>query len=863
MNELTKFLVEGILNEETEKAVALFGGGFKPPTKGHLEVVNQGIKQNPEISEVKILVGGGERNGFTQDQSVKIWNLYNDVGFINKPATIIPVSSPFTYYKNYLKDNPDDKVYVFIGSRPDDEKDQMDVKQRSEFVKKYSDNVIPVEVSTTGGVSGTLARKLFKTDLDGFRNMFPENLLDIDFKKILDILNNKSTDNTRKSTPKATEPLTPLNEDPKKGTGKKPKGSGRRLYTDEDPKDTVGIKFSTRQDIVDTLNKKSFKAKSHARQSQIINLIHQRVRAAYGRAKDPAVKKRLKTGLDYITDKKEASKKKTQRLKKKKLNENATYSSKIDYKQQIKDLTKHMIKKGMNILPLPKVIFKHGDQENASQFLGKTAYYSPSDMTVVLYTEGRHPKDIVRSFAHEMIHHIQNLEDRLENINTTNTTEDDNLNDIEREAYTKGNMTFRNWTDSLDGEEVTSLNEVSAMSTDLQTQKITINFEIDGKKISETITLAMSPDSRGLFEVGENVGKYNGLSAEEAESYNETPDDVYVYGMVNTMNDGKDIYFWTNGARLAGAAKNVGAMPAILEQLSHEGLHLGRSLIAKHINGNGYPTADWPSIGEQDNDEIDEETLATVVGVAVEQITKPFLKMASQYIPMLSELPELNEAIVGEKIECDNCGWNWNIVDGGNDLYMCHKCGHDNEPENGDPFGLKAYARELVKEVFSKTVIINMDVVNTALKNGIFIDSQETDENAIAIIDAAPQGKVPHPVFLDFYAKFDKYFGEENDKRILDEFGLEQILTNILNLPNEDVQIVMNHYNTTDQDNVEWFEQHDNELEKEEEFNIPGFDSSQDDHETVVNYRKQQLAKSLEEQERVRIFNPNCGCDKT
>ena len=105
-------------------------------------------------------------------------------------------------------------------------------------------------------------------------------------------------------------------KDPKKGTGKKPEGSKRRLYTDEDPKDTVGIKFSTRQDIVDTLNKKSFKAKSHARQSQIINLIHQRVRAAYGRAKDPAVKKRLKTGLDYITKRKEASKKKTQRLKK-------------------------------------------------------------------------------------------------------------------------------------------------------------------------------------------------------------------------------------------------------------------------------------------------------------------------------------------------------------------------------------------------------------------------------------------------------------------------------------------------------------------------------------------------------------------
>lgn len=239
-------------------------------------------------------------------------------------------------------------------------------------------------------------------------------------------------------------------------TYKKPKGSGRRLYTDEDQKENI-----------DPKSQKKHKGKS----------------APFGSAYEP-------------------------------LNENATYSSKIDYKQQIKDLTKHMIKKGMNILPLPKVIFKHGDQENASQFLGKTAYYSPSDMTVVLYTEGRHPKDIVRSFAHEMIHHIQNLEDRLGGINTTNTQEDDNLNDIEREAYTKGNMVFRNWTDSLDGEEVTSL----------------------------------------------------------------------------------------------------------------------------------------------------------------------------------------NEKIVGKKIECDNCGWSWNIVDGGDDLYICHKCGHDNEPENGDPFGLKAYARELMED---------------------------------------------------------------------------------------------------------------------------------------------------------------------
>lgn len=103
-------------------------------------------------------------------------------------------------------------------------------------------------------------------------------------------------------------------KDPKVGTGKKPKGSGRRLYTDEDPTDTVSVKFRTAADIRKTLSKKSFKSKSHKRQSQIINLIHQRVRAAYNNAKDPETKKRLKTAFEYAKKRKEASKKKTERL---------------------------------------------------------------------------------------------------------------------------------------------------------------------------------------------------------------------------------------------------------------------------------------------------------------------------------------------------------------------------------------------------------------------------------------------------------------------------------------------------------------------------------------------------------------------
>ena len=64
-----------------------------------------------------------------------------------------------------------------------------------------------------------------------------------------------------------------IETDPKVGTGKKPKNSDRRLYTDENPKDTVSVKFRTKKDIIDTLNKESFKSKSHMRSPYFFVLI--------------------------------------------------------------------------------------------------------------------------------------------------------------------------------------------------------------------------------------------------------------------------------------------------------------------------------------------------------------------------------------------------------------------------------------------------------------------------------------------------------------------------------------------------------------------------------------------------------------
>ena len=398
-------MVDGILNEDKQEIVAIYAGGFKPPTAGHFQVVEEALAKYPEIDKFLVIVGTGVRDQIEQSESLLVWEMYQD--YLPMKVEIIPAKKPaISEVYSYAKNNPEETIYWVIGARDGNEDDMLDITSRTRAIDKSEDkyNNVEVKVITTsdGGMSGTNARKaLIANDKEAFFKFLPAKVKEKD--EIFTILKPAVTEEEGKAAPY---------------------GSGY-----------------------------------------------------------------------------------------KKLNEHSMGSS-IDLESQIDRLTQHMIDKGYNIEPLPSLELIDDDVENAGEFLGKTAYYNPNTQTIVLYTHGRHPKDIARSYAHEMIHHIQNLEGRLEGISTTNTQEDDYLNDIEAEANLKGTMTFRNWTDSL------------------------------------------------------------------------------------------------------------------------------------------------------------------------------------------------NEAIVGGKIECDNCGWDWNIVDGGDDLFICHKCGHDNTPlDEGfdkklgkDPFGLEQFARELMTE---------------------------------------------------------------------------------------------------------------------------------------------------------------------
>ena len=95
--------------------------------------------------------------------------------------------------------------------------------------------------------------------------------------------------------------------DPKKGTGKKPKGSDRRLYTDENPKDTVSIKFATVADAQATARKVKNINKPFARKIQILTVMEQRAKVA-GKNKQAQIAKKAK---EQIRSKNKAKTRKT------------------------------------------------------------------------------------------------------------------------------------------------------------------------------------------------------------------------------------------------------------------------------------------------------------------------------------------------------------------------------------------------------------------------------------------------------------------------------------------------------------------------------------------------------------------------
>jgi len=594
---LVNELIKGLLpEEEGKKTIGVFGGGFKPPHKGHFEVLKTALDENPEIDEMLVFIGKGERDGITQEESYKIWEIYGKY-LPFKVKYIKSTKPPIQLIYNTAKENPESEVLWVIGAREANDQDFTDISSRTKGITKYS-NLELRTIVTKGGTSGTAARNAAKVSKEKLDEFLPSFLSKKEKQDIFVLLSNS-------------------------------------------------------------------------------------------------------------------------------IMENASYSQTIDIKKEIAKLTKYMLDQGKNITPLPKLIFKNGDSANAQEFLGKTAYYDPDSMSIVLYTEGRHPKDIVRSFSHEIEHHVQNIEGRLGNITTTNTQEDDHLNKLEQEANLKGTMTFRNWTDGLNenlNDGLYPFKVIDKTYGDGDNSLITVEYEF------------ITPTNP--YRVEFYSGEYN----PESKTFDLS------FGVHNGDFNSLDTFQMTGEGNARKIFKTLLTIvedfidKEEVEKIVINGTDLKRKRIYKTLfQSSPSKISDKIELNELNTQEI--KYWALYANIFDYLNNKDYEQKYQKLLPKLKgeQLNALNyfyeeyflkdspllkvntsEAIVGDKIECDNCDWSWDIVSGGDDLFLCHKCGYDNTPLNENILPQEKFAQETGKdwarESLRVLVLKNYDLENYVIK---------------------------------------------------------------------------------------------------------------------------------------------------
>ena len=432
--------------------IALYPGAFKPPHRGHFNVVKSLLdgsyngtiynkddyqdkasslfkgnnSDKPKIDKVIIFIGGGERNGIDKDEATHIWNIYKK--HLGNVEIVDGQKNPMFAAKDYARENTESEFVAVTGIRG--EEDFVDLRRVTTF--NNVDNVQGLAFASApgSGVRATDFRKnILSGNLDTIVDFFPEELSREEILNILNDLKDKIV----------AEILGSNIEGFVEGYFTEENRYNKDGYDEGDIKLMGDMILPTSKMVVlqaeeDTYNRGLLVTSNEDKSYDV----------AYW-ADDKT--KPYPIGIEI--DGKEVAKDATivKFMFHPEMKEEVE-QTKPQLKDYITSLTEYMLDNGMNIEPLPEVKLRK-DEANASNFFGKTAYYDPNAREIVLYTLGRHDKDIVRSYAHEMIHHMQNLQGTLHNIQTQDTTADSKLLELEKEAYTLGNITFRNWEDNL------------------------------------------------------------------------------------------------------------------------------------------------------------------------------------------------------------------------------------------------------------------------------------------------------------------------------------------------------------------------------------------------------------------------------
>ena len=420
LEKVAQTLAEAL--DDGSEVVALYAGGFKPPHLAHFENAKF---LSTQADKIVIFIGPKIREGvkITAEQSKAIWEIY--AKYINVPVEIqVSRVTPVLDIYEWIDANQDKVTRIITGAMADEmgkfagiEKGKAKGTYKNVEIKE-----LPVIVDKEDSkFSATDIRKSEQFLLSG--KWMPKVVSKEDKQAILDIIAPQKEDSVEDKMLTAVD----------------------NVFESFFPKKTK--KEVIQEGSAGTPIQPSGAIPSKDRE----NLIHlfSQLKSTINSEKYTVVFEQDRIGV-YIKTYADVSFDQTPQQKT--LPEGAE-QEKFDYTPYIGSLLEYMLDEKMNITPLPEVKIRY-DEEQANDFFGKTAYYDPNKQEVILYVMNRHPKDVCRSFSHEMIHHMQNIEGRLEGLaGTTNTNEDDYLQEIEKEAYLKGNITFRNWEDSLKNSE--------------------------------------------------------------------------------------------------------------------------------------------------------------------------------------------------------------------------------------------------------------------------------------------------------------------------------------------------------------------------------------------------------------------------
>jgi len=154
------------------------------------------------------------------------------------------------------------------------------------------------------------------------------------------------------------------------------------------------------------------------------------------------------------------------------------------------------------------------DNDNANNMLGYTAHYQPDKKVVTVYISNRHPKDVLRSLAHELVHHSQNCRGDLQNSQTEEgyAQKDPHMRKMEEEAYLKGNMMFRDWEDSCKAQNMIlpsriGENKMSEQLNNLIAEKVKAKLEEEGIQVDEGLFDRIRARAAGFAGGAKQLGK--------------------------------------------------------------------------------------------------------------------------------------------------------------------------------------------------------------------------------------------------------------------------------------------------------------------------------------------------------------------